>query len=51
MMDGKLIFEISGPDSGVAEDANLLACDDVSLGEYFPTFRRSQCLHLHGQAI
>jgi hypothetical protein len=51
MIDGKLILEISDPDSVVAEDASLLACDDVSLGENFPTFRRSQCLYLHGQAI
>jgi len=49
MMDGKLLCEAAWPDSGVTEEASLLVCDDVSLGEQFPVFRRSQCLHLRGQ--
>jgi hypothetical protein len=34
------LCEISGSDSGVTEDSNLLDCDAVSLVEKFPTLRR-----------
>jgi hypothetical protein len=42
MIDRKLLLDISDPDCGIAEQASLLACDDVSLGEYFLKFRRLQ---------
>jgi hypothetical protein len=44
-------WQIGGSCSGVAEDSGLLRCDIVSLGERFPTFWKSWCLHPEGWAV
>jgi len=42
-------WKISGSHSGVAEDTRLGGCDAVVTGSYCH-FKRTQFLHLHGQA-
>jgi hypothetical protein len=39
-------YSISSYHSGAAKDASLVGCDAVSLGEWFPTFRRIVIPHL-----